>query len=70
MTGSRKYRFALWGLLSLVVGYAASVWGPHVAPGLFSEFAWGVVGIVFAFGVPNAGEHFAQAWSARKGGEK
>lgn len=65
MTGLRKFHFALYGLGALSGGFLAAVWRSVPAP-LFEAFAWGVVGIVAAFGVPNAGEHLAEALRARK----
>jgi hypothetical protein len=65
MTGERKYRFALYGLGAICAGFGVAAWR-QVAEALFSEFAWAVVGIVVAFGVPNVGEHVAQALKARR----
>lgn len=65
MNGSRKYRFALCGLAALCGGFGLAAWR-HVPEALFSEFSWGVVGIVLAFGVPNVGEHVAGALKARR----
>ena len=68
MTGRRKFWFALIGLGALCAGFALASWR-HVPEALFSEFAWAIVGIVLAFGVPNVGEHVAKALAVRKGAQ-
>jgi hypothetical protein len=65
LTGARKYRLAQLGLLALCAGFALASWR-HVPEALFSEFSWGVVGLLLAFGVPNVGEHVAKALSSRR----
>lgn len=64
-TGQRKYRFAQIGLGALLAAFALAAFR-HVPEALFSEFAWAVVGLELAFGVPNVGEHVARSLAARR----
>lgn len=66
MTGSRKFRFAIFGLVCLLIAFVLAAFKP-LPPTLFAEFAWSIVGIVTAFGVPNVGEHVAKALAAKRG---
>jgi hypothetical protein len=68
VSGSRKYHLALWGLAALCAGFVLAALRSLPAS-LYSEFSWGVVGLLLAFGVPNVGEHVAKALAVRKGAQ-
>lgn len=62
--GVRKFRAMVLGLCFLFAGFLLAGWRGWVE--LFSEYAWGVFGLVGMFTVPNVAEKIITRFPKRK----